>query len=104
VPAGEFVVASDARRREWYWARYGPDGRRLAGPFVTAPAEVPDLPAIGPVTGTPLALDAGHLAAVAARLPEAGLEPLYLRRPDAEVPTARKSTLLPPRLASGRIR
>ena len=104
VPAGEFVVASDARRREWYWARYGPDGRRLAGPFVTAPAEVPDLPAIGPVTGTPLALDAGHLAAVAARLPEAGLEPLYLRRPDAEAPTARKSTLLPPRLASGRIR
>lgn len=104
VPAGEFVVASDARRREWYWARYGPDGRRLAGPFVTAPAEVPDLPAIGPVTGTPLALDAGHLAAVAARLSEAGLEPLYLRRPDAEVPTARKSTLLPPRLASGRIR
>ena len=32
-------------------------------------------------------------------LPDAGLEPLYLRRPDAEVPTARKSTLLPPRLA-----
>ena len=29
------------------------------------------------------------------------LSPLYLRRPDAEVPTTRKSTLLQPRLAPG---
>jgi tRNA threonylcarbamoyl adenosine modification protein YeaZ len=104
VPDGDFVVATDARRHEWYWARYGTDGRRLAGPFVTAPADLPDLPAFGAVTGTPLALDAGHLAAIAWDLPDAGLEPLYLRRPDAEVPTARKSTLLPPRLAHGRTR
>jgi hypothetical protein len=44
------------------------------------------------------------LAAIATDLPDAGLEPLYLRRPDAEVPTVRKSTLLPPRLAPRRIR
>lgn len=78
--------------------------RRVAGPFVTSPDQVPDLPRVGPVTDIPLALDAGVLAAIAADLPEAGLEPLYLRRPDAEVPTARKSTLLPPRLAPRRIR
>ncbi|MDQ7993391.1 MAG: tRNA (adenosine(37)-N6)-threonylcarbamoyltransferase complex dimerization subunit type 1 TsaB [Propionicimonas sp.] len=102
--SGEFVVASDARRKEWYWARYGADGRRLDGPFVTAPDELPDLPRVGPVTSTPLDLDAGVLASIAAGLPEAGLEPLYLRRPDAEVPTARKSTLVPPRLAPRRIR
>ena len=78
--------------------------RRVAGPFVTAPGQLPDLPRVGPVTETPIDLDAGMLAAVAADLPDAGLEPLYLRRPDAQVPTARKSTLLPPRLAPRRAR
>jgi len=29
-----FVVASDARRREVYWAQYAPDGNRTGGPFV----------------------------------------------------------------------
>ncbi len=72
---------------------------RVAGPFVSSPAALPDLPKVGPVTETPLELDAGVLAAIAADLPDAGLEPLYLRRPDAQVPTTRKSTLLPPRLA-----
>jgi len=102
--SSDFVVASDARRKEWYWATYGSDGRRVAGPVVTTPDQLPDLPRVGPVTDTPLDLDAGVLAAVAADLPEAGLEPLYLRRPDAQVPTARKSTLLPPRLAPRRAR
>lgn len=106
----EFVVASDARRKEWYWSSYAvsggdaPRATRVAGPFVTAPDQLPDLPKVGPVTDTPLDLDAGVLAAIAADLPDAGLEPLYLRRPDAQVPTARKSTLLPPRLAARRTR
>lgn len=106
APAGEFAVVADARRKEVYWARYAADGSRVAGPFVTAPAEVPELPLCGPgaaLTGReaagPDALDAGLLAASTDRLPDAGLVPLYLRRPDAEVPTARKSTLLQPRLA-----
>lgn len=99
-----FVVATDARRKEWYWASYHADGERVAGPFVTGPDDLPDLPRVGPVTGNPVGLDAGVLAAIAADLPDAGLEPLYLRRPDAEVPTARKTTLLPPRLAPRRIR
>jgi len=34
-----FLVATDARRREVYWARYSPAGERLSGPVhLTAPA------------------------------------------------------------------
>ncbi|MFT4111061.1 tRNA (adenosine(37)-N6)-threonylcarbamoyltransferase complex dimerization subunit type 1 TsaB [Propionicimonas sp.] len=102
----EFAVVADARRKEVYWARYDAHGHRVDGPFVTAPGDVPDLPLAGPgvaLTGRdgagPDAIDAGLMAAAAHRLPDAGLVPLYLRRPDAEVPTARKSTLLQPRLA-----
>ncbi|MFP5417177.1 MAG: tRNA (adenosine(37)-N6)-threonylcarbamoyltransferase complex dimerization subunit type 1 TsaB [Actinomycetes bacterium] len=99
----EFVAVSDARRREVYWARYDRSGRRLAGPVVSAPDAVPALPVAGPgahlvlvedapsrLVG-PTALDAAWLAA--ADLPDAGLEPLYLRRPDADVPTSVKSAL-----------
>lgn len=103
---GDFVVAADARRKEVYWARYGADGHRVDGPFVTTPDQVPDLPLAGPgaaLTGRapvgPDVLDAGGMAAAITRLSDAGLEPLYLRRPDAEVPTTHKSTLLQPRLA-----
>lgn len=106
APAGEFAVVADARRKEVYWARYAADGTRVDGPSVTAPDLVPDVPLAGPgatLTGRdcagPDGLDAGLLAASADRLPDAGLVPLYLRRPDAEVPTTRKSTLLQPRVA-----
>lgn len=37
---GDFVVATDARRREIYWARYDSDARRLVGPTVGKPADV----------------------------------------------------------------
>ena len=46
----EFVVATDARRKEVYWARYRSTGGRhelLDGPHVSAPSAVPDLPAYG---------------------------------------------------------
>jgi tRNA threonylcarbamoyl adenosine modification protein YeaZ len=36
----EFIVATDARRREVYWARYDAGGRRLDGPAVGIPAGV----------------------------------------------------------------
>jgi tRNA threonylcarbamoyl adenosine modification protein YeaZ len=36
----EFIVATDARRREVYWARYDAAGRRLDGPAVGFPADV----------------------------------------------------------------
>ncbi len=106
APGAGFAVVSDARRKEVYWARYSADGTRLDGPFVTAPDAVPDLPLAGPgaeLTGRPCAgpaaVDAGLLAAHGDHLPDAGLVPLYLRRPDAQVPTTRKSTLLQPRVA-----
>lgn len=38
--ADEFVVATDARRSEVYWARYRGDGTRVAGPAVGKPADV----------------------------------------------------------------
>ncbi len=50
VPSGEFVVATDARRKEVYWARYAGDGTRLEGPAVNAADEVPRLPTVGPGT------------------------------------------------------
>ncbi|MEE9963789.1 MAG: tRNA (adenosine(37)-N6)-threonylcarbamoyltransferase complex dimerization subunit type 1 TsaB [Propionicimonas sp.] len=101
----QFAVVADARRKEVYWARYRGDGSRVAGPFVTVPDQVPDIALAGPgasLTGRPvsgpLTIDAGFLAA-SGDLPEVGTEPLYLRRPDASVPTTRKSTLAKPRLA-----
>jgi tRNA threonylcarbamoyl adenosine modification protein YeaZ len=115
---GELVVATDARRKEVYWARYaaepaesaggGPRARRLTDPAVDYPATVaeqldgapvvgrgallyPDL--LGPQTG-PLDVSAGHLAAVALRALDEGtvlpVEPLYLRRPDAAPSHPRK--------------
>ena len=106
-PRSEFVVATDARRKELYWARYGADGRRVGEPEVSSPDDVPRLPTVGPgadlyadrldaVPG-PRTLDAGLLAAHGLDLPSAGTEPLYLRRPDAAEPARRKSVLrLPP--------
>ena len=102
-PAGEFLVATDARRREVYWARDQTDGRRVDGPRVSLPAEVPQLPTIGPgaalypdqllgVLG-PRVLDPGVLASRGSALADAGSEPLYLRRPDAALPTRAKSVL-----------
>jgi tRNA threonylcarbamoyl adenosine modification protein YeaZ len=101
----EFAVVADARRKEVYWARYRADGERIDGPFVTGPDAVPDIALAGPgasLTGRegigPAVLDAAVMAAASDRLAEAGLEPLYLRRPDAEVPTTRKSTIATARI------
>jgi tRNA threonylcarbamoyl adenosine modification protein YeaZ len=115
VPAAagrEFLVATDARRREVYWARYSPAGERLSGPGVAAPATLPaSLPAAGegalvyqglsgdpippryPSAATAVLFCAKRLAAGDPLLPA---EPLYLRRPDARVPGPPKSVLASP--------
>jgi tRNA threonylcarbamoyl adenosine modification protein YeaZ len=99
----DIVVATDARRREAYWARYR-SGRRVDGPNVSGPEDVPALSVIGPaadlypdrlsVTSGPRSLDPGALARFGTSLPAAGTEPLYLRRADASEPSRRKSVLV----------
>lgn len=99
----EFVVATDARRKEVYLASYDAAGARLDGPVVDKPAVLAtDLPAVGegavlypedfPRAVGPVRPSAGWLArAVAEELAEiVDPEPLYLRRPDAETPRAPK--------------
>ncbi len=99
----EFAVVADARRREVYWARYTRDGVRVDGPHVGPPENVPPLPLAGPGASLvgeasgPTQLDAGVMAAIGWDLTDMGHDPLYLRRPDAEVPTRIKSTLVTPR-------
>jgi tRNA threonylcarbamoyl adenosine modification protein YeaZ len=103
-----FVVATDARRKEVYWARYASSTTRVSGPAVSKPAEVAatGLPVVGEgaqlysdaLNGHgPLLPSAGAIAElVVARLSgEEGPdllppEPLYLRKPDAREPGPRK--------------
>jgi len=49
-PAGEFIACTDARRKELYWALYDHFGQRVAGPYVSAPEGLPNLPCVGPGT------------------------------------------------------
>jgi tRNA threonylcarbamoyl adenosine modification protein YeaZ len=104
------LVATDARRKEVYWARYT-DGRRIGEPAVGKPADLAStLTDVQAITGAGAAMYADQLglpllpgqfptvtglARVAAKTILAGapgqpLTPLYLRRPDAVAPAARK--------------
>jgi tRNA threonylcarbamoyl adenosine modification protein YeaZ len=99
----EFVVATDARRREVYWARYNARSIRVEEPKVSRPADVPRLPVIGPAADIypdqllavpgPRSMDPAVLATTGATLPDTGQEPLYLRHPDATELTRPKSVL-----------
>lgn len=102
VADGPFLVATDARRKEVYWARYESPYDRLGDPAVDLPATAAtDAPVAGngpqlypddfPHPTAPLLPSAGTLATLvetgrAVLLPT---RPLYLRRPDAAVPAAR---------------
>lgn len=114
-----FVVATDARRKEVYWARYDNCERRATEPAVSKPADltgmdkseggpsdVPaELPAIGqgallypevfPAQRPPTYPSAAVLGQLAADRLDRGEsflppEPLYLRRPHAAAPGPRK--------------
>jgi tRNA threonylcarbamoyladenosine biosynthesis protein TsaB len=101
---GPFLVATDARRKEVYWARYASPGERLTEPAVDYPATIAtDLPVAGNgpqlyphhlpravPPHLPSAADLAHLV-VSGRGRLLPTRPLYLRRPDATAPAARKS-------------
>ncbi|WP_182377556.1 tRNA (adenosine(37)-N6)-threonylcarbamoyltransferase complex dimerization subunit type 1 TsaB [Nocardioides sp. WS12] len=106
VVDGDFLVATDARRKEVYLASYDGNGRRQSAPVVERPAVLAtDLPVVGegaalypdafPNARTPLRPDAAWLAraVIAHQVEVLGPEPLYLRRPDAEIPRAAKAVL-----------
>jgi tRNA threonylcarbamoyladenosine biosynthesis protein TsaB len=92
-----FLVATDARRREVYWAAYDAAGRRTEGPFVGKAADIarPDdaygagallyKEFFGSVSGPELPRAATLATLVATGRAELlPPDPLYLRRPDAE--------------------
>ncbi|OMH23102.1 tRNA (adenosine(37)-N6)-threonylcarbamoyltransferase complex dimerization subunit type 1 TsaB [Tersicoccus phoenicis] len=116
--SGHYLVATDARRRELYWAHAhaGAEGvEMIDGPHVGAPDTLPALPVYGAGAGLypdrlagtarhtellphatavgAVALTALHRAGdpVAAGLTDTA--PRYLRESDAKVPTARKPAL-----------
>ncbi len=109
VDERSLLVASDARRREVYWARYL-DRTRVAGPEVARPADVPlgeaaamagfgawlyaevlGLPLRDAPYPSPAALVRAAADRARAGAPAEHLTPLYLRRPDAVVPGAPKA-------------
>jgi tRNA threonylcarbamoyl adenosine modification protein YeaZ len=105
------LVAADARRKEIYWARYL-GGRRTHGPQVDRPDAVP-VDDVDAMTGAGARLYADTLRLpllagdypdpavlvdvarerIVAAAPSEPLTPLYLRRPDAELPTGPKAVL-----------
>ncbi|WP_026422444.1 tRNA (adenosine(37)-N6)-threonylcarbamoyltransferase complex dimerization subunit type 1 TsaB [Actinokineospora inagensis] len=101
VPGEPLLVVTDARRKELYWATYDADGRRTSEPSVSVPTAIPldrvnrvagarivdlGLPFTGPEHPGPV----GLVAAADLTAEPGPLTPLYLRRPDAVEPGARK--------------
>ena len=118
APSGQrTLVATDARRREVYWAVYGPHGERLTEPAVDSPAavrkharELDVAVAVGEgatrygdqlgvkVLDEPQYPSVEAFAALAANrvrlgAPSEPLTPRYLRRPDAVAAASRKPVL-----------
>ena len=112
---GEFVVATDARRKEVYWARYSADGELLHGPVVGPADEIRGVTVHGAGAGIyaevlaangcrvdpalaerqPTARSLGLMAARKIQRGQAlpDTTPLYLRESDAKVPGPRKRAL-----------
>ncbi|WP_405144609.1 tRNA (adenosine(37)-N6)-threonylcarbamoyltransferase complex dimerization subunit type 1 TsaB [Sphaerisporangium sp. NBC_01403] len=104
-----FIAATDARRKEVFWAGYADMRTRLSGPSVDRPGDVPgEPPLVGagarmyaevmgeqrlvegaadyPLAGALAALAAEHLASGTGDGVLTSPSPIYLRRPDARVP------------------
>jgi tRNA threonylcarbamoyl adenosine modification protein YeaZ len=106
---GATLVATDARRKEVYWAAYR-DGVRTDGPHVDRPGALSlhgfdsaagagahqyelDLPLLDLRYPSPLALARVAADRVRDGAPSEQLTPLYLRRPDAVEPGSPKAVL-----------
>lgn len=115
-PGEDFLVCTDARRKQVYWTRYDASGARVEGPDIATAQALAErfARAIPVVVGAAIALYPNDFAAfartverevsavdVAALLADRArggasgdvMEPLYLRRPDATPPGRRKSVL-----------
>lgn len=94
----DFIVATDARRKEVYWAQYRA-GERIEGPHVDLPAVVAALgmPVFGEgavkysiaLTDEGQFPDMASLVSLSENIELQIDEPLYIRRPDA-VPTSER--------------
>ncbi len=101
-----FRVATDARRKEVYWASYDGEGKRTSPPAVDHPADVafegsvagrgallyPDAFPVAIPPENPSAADLARVV-IAGSVELLPPEPLYLRRPDAVAPGQRKRVL-----------
>ena len=89
----EFIVATDARRKEIYWARYL-NGKRVGDPQVTSITELPKLPIFGEgAFKYLLTTDVKHAYPKLISFPHLQNvnQPMYLRHPDAVPPKEFKS-------------
>lgn len=118
MPENDLIVSTDARRKELYWAHYNRELQEIHPPSVGNASEVAnyaveaktkvygaanqlygqEFAAAGASLGSVLALQSGiSLGQVAFLQEKHGVEnsllPLYLRGPDAKVPTTRKQAL-----------
>lgn len=97
------IVLTDARRKELYWAKY--EIARVDGPNVSKPFDLKEFTYsfVGPaanmyvdvISGEVLPLRAASLGQLFAsgRAHIEPVSPMYLRKPDAQEPTNRKSVL-----------
>jgi tRNA threonylcarbamoyl adenosine modification protein YeaZ/ribosomal-protein-alanine acetyltransferase len=80
INEGEFIVSTDARRKERYWARYE-NGKRVSEPAVSSTLELEKLGVKifneGDYYPDPVAIAALALSG------EKVLQPIYIRKPDA---------------------
>ena len=77
----EFIIATDARRKEIYWAKYV-DGKRVSGPHVGRPSEIAEYAERKFGFGFTSTLFPSPLHLLHAN--DEIMQPLYLRKPDAQ--------------------
>jgi len=84
-PSDEFIAATDARRKEYYWAKFDSGGKRLSGPNVGLTEVVRELVLESRISLVadvlPHAID---VAACALRGDQLDVTPMYLREADAQ--------------------